>query len=82
MPKFVNIIMKEKRNRVQLCWCCGVPLNKCKGEKIPLKGFDVSDFWTRVVNIFGKKGMPSCGLSDAGRLGQDGNAPDVYLGGE
>jgi hypothetical protein len=35
----------------------------------------------RILQQFGSKGMPSCGLTDAGRIGQDGNTQTIYVGG-
>lgn len=34
-----------------------------------------------ILSQFGSQGMPSCGQTDAGRIGQDGNAETIYVGG-
>ncbi len=34
----------------------------------------------RILQVFGSSGMPSCGVTDAARLGQDGEADTVYFG--
>ncbi|HNQ31601.1 MAG TPA: hypothetical protein PKG71_02915 [Candidatus Woesebacteria bacterium] len=35
----------------------------------------------RILQIYGSEGMPSCGMTDAARIGQDGNAHNATMGG-
>lgn len=66
----------------QKCGWCGAPLPcGCGYNKTDMGKVD----WKRVEQVFGKKGMPSCGMTDAGRLNSadpEAQSPDtVYIGG-
>lgn len=62
------------------CAWCGAPLGECNCgyHKPRLPGLN----WKRIFSIFGERGMPSCGRTDARRLGSTGQeSGTTYLGG-
>lgn len=65
------------------CWCCDVPLSECKGDKVPAQKIDREKLWKNIEEVFGERGMPSCGMTDANILsGSDDKKPargTVYL---
>lgn len=73
--------MKECLDPYQVCGWCGAPLEECgcgyKEERLPRPD------WERIMAVYGSKGLPSCGLTDARRLGSTGEEQGTtYLGGE
>lgn len=46
-----------------------------------LKPNEVAAMWNRIRQIWGDRGLPSCGLTDAGVLGT-GDTETVFLGGK
>lgn len=65
----------------QICCWCGAPSGECgcgyKGEKLP------SPDWEKIIEVYGEDGLPSCGLTDARRLGSTGEEQGTtYLGGK
>lgn len=55
-------------------------MSQCQEFKAPVYAVDREAFWTRVAQIFGDKGMPSCGMTDAGKLGVGHEAKTIYIG--
>jgi len=42
---------------------------------------EFAKYCLRILQIYGSQGMPSCGMTDAARIGQNGRADTVTMGG-
>ncbi|MBD3363347.1 hypothetical protein GF362_06545 [Candidatus Dojkabacteria bacterium] len=64
------------------CWGCGQPLSGCicNDDPVPMDRFDPK-VWQRAAQIWPEYGgqMPSCGATDAGKLGGGSDTPSTKL---
>jgi hypothetical protein len=77
--------MSEER---ETCFYCGGYLNPSSGDDPEevcgcpqaSSGYKAGGVnWDQVEKVFGREGMPSCGLTDAARLG-GGESRTIYVG--